>query len=441
MGIQVKPRVTIVALGALCISTLYACGGGGSGGSGSSSGSGTSSSTSSSSSSGGSVSQDNLNQSQTLASRLAAAIVLDDGVEVGTATFPKGATVSGGQGQLVEGLVCVKPAQSSPAYVYTHLNLVVDGQPIAVPDNIGQVSQGNPAIADPVVRETGCAYPVLTSDASGKIRIQAGSALPYTLGQFFALWGQPLTDANVAGYTGRTVKVFIRDGAVLTEYSGSLATVPLTPNREITVQIGSVLAEIPNFEWNNPPPLSAAPIVVKRNAIEPSNGQAGLEDNLFNNKGGQGSPVDGLTCYGPRNQNELTELYHVHSHLAIYKDGVRLAVPPFLGIVGNDTVANTFCIYPLHTHDSTGTIHVEPVDNNPVTLGQFFKIWGQPLTRTNVAGQTGEAVVVYLNDGGNLRKYQGDLASIELKSNRSIVIQVGTPLTQIPTFDLADEVQ
>ena len=410
----------MVALGALCISTLYACGGSGSG---------------------GSANQDNIAQPLPLAPRLAAAVVLEDGTRVGAVTFPKGANVSGGQGQLVEGLACVKPAQSSSAYVYTHLNLVVDGQALAIPENIGQVNQGSPAIADLTVRETGCAYPVLTSDTSGKIRIQAGNASPYTLGQFFALWGQPLTNANVAGYTGKPVKIFIRDGAALTEYSGSLAAVPLTPNREITVQIGSALAEIPNIEWNNPPPLSGAPIVVKRGATGPSNGQTGLEDNLFNNKGGQGSPVDGLLCYGPRNQNKLTELYHVHSHLAIYKDGVRLAVPPFLGVVGDDTVANTFCIYPLHTHDSTGTIHIEPVDNNPITLGQFFNIWGQPLTRTNVAGQTGASVVVYLKDGGNLRKYQGDLAGIELKSNRSIVIQIGTPLTQIPVFDLADEVR
>ena len=265
--------------------------------------------------------------------------------------------------------------------------------------------------------------------------------MPYTLGQFFALWGQPLIEANVAGYTGRPVKVFIRDGAALTEYSGSLAALPLTSNREITIQIGSTLPEIPNFEWNNPPPLSGAPVVVKRNATGPSNGQTGLEDNLFNNKGGQGSPVDGLSCYGPRNQNELKEIYHAHSHLAIYKDGVRLAVPPFLGVVGNDTIANTFCIYPLHTHDSTGIIHIDPVDNKLVTLGQFFNIWGQPLTRTNIAGQTGPTIVVYLKDGGNLRKYQGDFADIQLKSYRSIVIQIGTPLTEIPVFDLADEAQ
>ena len=418
MGIQVKPRTTMVALSALCISTLYACGGGNSGGP-----------------------TDQNSTARPLAPKLAAAVVLDDGAGVGTATFPKGSIISGGQGQSVQGLSCVKQAKSSSAHSYTHLNLLVDGQQIAIPENIGTVSTGNPAIADAASRETGCAYPLLTSDTSGKIRLQAGNTSPYTLGQFFALWGQPLTNANVAGYTGKPVKIFIKDGTELVEYTGSLEALPLVPNREITVQIGSALAEIPNFEWNNPPSLSATTVAIKRGASDPSNGQSGLEDNLFNNKGGQGDAVDGLLCYGPRNQSEFKELYHVHSHLAIFKDGVRLSIPPFIGIVGNDTLPNTVCVYPLHIHDATGTIHVEPVNTNPVTLGQFFKIWGQPLTRTNVAGQTSASVVVYLRDGGNLRKYQGDLANIELKSYRSVVIQIGTPLTEIPVFELADEVQ
>ena len=418
MGIQVKRKKALVAVGMVCISTLYACGGG---------------------DSASPTSQDN-NVSLPVP-RLAAAIVLDDGASVGTAVFPKGVTASGGQGQLIQGLPCTKLAKSSPSFGYVHLNLMVDGQQVAIPDNIGLVSQGNPGIADAASRETGCSYPMLTSDTSGKIRIQTGNPTPYTLGQFFALWGQPLTPANVAGYAGKPVKVFIKEGAALTEYSGALETLSLAPNREITIQIGSAPAQIPNFEWNNLALLSAAPIIVKRGAVGPSNGQSGLEDNLFNNKGGQGSAVDGLLCYGPRNKSEFKELYHAHSHLAIFKDGVRLAIPPFIGIVEDDTVANTFCAYPLHTHDATGTIHVEPVDNNPVTLGQFFKIWGQPLTRTNIAGQTSSQLAIYLKDGGNLRKYQGDPATIELKSYRSIVVQIGTPLAEIPVFELADEVQ
>jgi hypothetical protein len=31
---------------------------------------------------------------------------------------------------------------------------------------------------------------------------------------------------------------------------------------------------------------------------------------------------------------------------------------------------------PLHTHDDTGTIHVESNANRNYTLGQFLKVWG-----------------------------------------------------------------
>jgi hypothetical protein len=79
-----------------------------------------------------------------------------------------------------------------------------------------------------------------------------------------------------------------------------------------------------------------------------------------------------------------------------------------------------------------------------MTLGQYFDIWGQPLTVTNVAGQpstitnvggfTGMPVVVYINDNGDLRQYRGDPRNIELRSHRAITIQIGTPLQQIQTY-------
>nr|WP_181377639.1 hypothetical protein [Polaromonas sp. W11N]AWD72334.1 hypothetical protein pW11NP2_p007 [Polaromonas sp. W11N] len=147
--------------------------------------------------------------------------------------------------------------------------------------------------------------------------------------------------------------------------------------------------------------------------------------------------MNGLACYGPKN-NTIAEIgFHLHAHLAIFRDGMQLAVPENIGLVGDENVPGTACDYPLHTHDATGILHVEAFNNNPVTLGQFFAIWGQPLSRTNVAGLINMPVAVYIQDGGNLRKYQGDLASIELKSFRSIVIQLGTPLTEIPTYELA----
>jgi hypothetical protein len=118
---------------------------------------------------------------------------------------------------------------------------------------------------------------------------------------------------------------------------------------------------------------------------------------------------------------------------------VRLFIPQLIGVVGDDAVFSTTCFYPLHTHDFNGSLHVEPSNNDPVTLGQFFNIWGQPLSRTNVAGQLNTPVVVYVRDAGNLRIHQGDPAKIELKSNRSIVIQMGSPLNEIPAFEIVDE--
>lgn len=371
---------------------------------------------------------------------LAAAITLEDGSSVGTSTFAKGVTSTGGLGQTISGLACEKPVKTSSAYGYTHLNLVVDGQQIAIPEDIGFVVQGSPGNVDPALKDSGCDYPLMTTDTSGKIRTKPGSATPYTLGQFFALWGQPLTTTNVAGYTGKPVKAFIRDGSTLTEYTGALDALPLTGNREITLQVGTAPKEIPNIEWKNPPALASTPILVNRGAFAAAQvGQNTLEDNRTNGKGGQGKPVDGLPCYGPLNQTSLDYIYHAHSHLAIYKDGVRLAIPQLIGVVGNDEAFNTTCFYPLHTHDYSGTLHVEPLTYDRATLGQFFDIWGQPLTRTNVAGQQNTPVVIYVRDGGNLRIYQGNPADIELKSYRSIVIQLGTPLAEVPLFELADE--
>lgn len=416
----VNSRIVNLSLTAICISMLYGCGGGSAGETG--------------------ASLPGITAPQPSGLLLAAAITLADGTNVGAMTFAKGANAGGGLGQDIQGLVCDKPVQSSSGYGYTHLNLTVDGKQVAIPEDIGQVVQGSTSIVDPAKRAVGCYYPLMTTDTSGKIRIKPGSATPYTLGQFFALWGQPLSSNNVAGYTGKPVKAFIRDGSTLTEYTGSLDALPLTVNREITLQVGSTISEIPNFEWKNPPVLSITPMIVNRGTYTSAlTGQAGLEDNRSNARGGQGQPVDGLSCYGPLNQSNLEYIYHAHSHLAIYKDGVRLAIPQLIGVVGNDEAFNTTCFYPLHTHDLTGTLHIEPLNNDRVTLGQFFNIWGQPLTRTNVAGQLNTPVVIYVRDGGNLRIYQGDPAAIELKSYRSIVIQLGTPLNEVPFFQLAEE--
>jgi len=446
MHVQTIFRTARPGLLTLCVGALYACGGGSGGNADTSALGGGAGATTPAVSTPGTATPAIPNTPVTetptpAVPTLAALQTLDDGTRVGAATFAAGPTATGGLGQAVQGLACAKPVQSGPAYTYTHLNLLVDGQAVALPEGIGAVAPGSAGIADAPTREVGCFYPLQTTDSSGKVRHPPAGAAPYTLGQFFALWGQPLGTANVAGYSGKAVKAFVRDGTSLTEYTGALEALELAPGREITLQVGTAPAAIPYYEWTNPAPLSATPLLLRRGSYDPaSSGQFGLEDNRTNGKGGQGQPVAGLACYGPRNQTTFDYTYHVHAHLAIFKDGVRMAIPPLIGVVGDDNVPSSVCDYPLHTHDTTGTLHVEAFSAT-LTLGQFFEIWGQPLTRANVGGlPSSTPAVVYVQDGGNLRKYQGDPAGIELKSYRSIVIELGTPLAEIPAYAL-DETQ
>jgi hypothetical protein len=134
----------------------------------------------------------------------------------------------------------------------------------------------------------------------------------------------------------------------------------------------------------------------------------------------------GLQC------NVTSEAYHVHSHLSIYLNGEALAVPANIGIV--DT-ASAHCDYSTHTHNMTGILHVEAPAAGLFTLGQVFAIWGQSLTYTDVAGNPGLPVVVYITDNNVVSQYTGDLAMIELLSHREITIQIGTPIAEIPRFN------
>ena len=81
-------------------------------------------------------------------------------------------------------------------------------------------------------------------------------------------------------------------------------------------------------------------------------------------------------------------------------------------------------------------IHIEPANTSLLaTLGTFSGIWGQPLSRTNVGGITGQPVTVYVKDDGQgLTEYTGDLAALELVSRREVTIVIGTPPAQIPTY-------
>lgn len=125
-----------------------------------------------------------------------------------------------------------------------------------------------------------------------------------------------------------------------------------------------------------------------------------------------------------------TGTYHVHAQLALYVEGQPVTVPADVGIVKDPKTGQVLCMYWLHTHDESGTIHVEAPQPGTFTLGQFFAVAGVPLSLQNVGGfavSQGKRVRAFV-DGKELSPLTAEaLHGIELLDGRRIVLEIGPP--------------
>jgi hypothetical protein len=123
-----------------------------------------------------------------------------------------------------------------------------------------------------------------------------------------------------------------------------------------------------------------------------------------------GKPVDGIQCLGSEQLK-----FHDHAHLAIFVDGAQRTVPAFIGIAPDGS-----CLYWLHSHTPDGVIHMESPISRGFTLGNYFDIWGQPLSSTQVGPVKG--TVTAFVDG---KKFTGDPRDIRLGEHVNIQLDVG----------------
>lgn len=136
--------------------------------------------------------------------------------------------------------------------------------------------------------------------------------------------------------------------------------------------------------------------------------------------------IDGIPC------NNVNISYHVHAHLEIDYGGKDVAVPANIGIDDNT------CAYYLHTHDNSGEIHIEAPVVRKFTLGNFFDIWGQQLSRRRIGSipmRKGQLVRTFV-DG---KVFAGDPRSIELRAHRLIALEIGPPFVRPSGFDFQGE--
>ena len=79
---------------------------------------------------------------------------------------------------------------------------------------------------------------------------------------------------------------------------------------------------------------------------------------------------------------------HIHIMLVILDNGTSLTIPANTGI---DTDVCPNGMHAIHTHDTSGKLHIETPDSTPVYLGTFFNIWGQPFTAEQVMHMVADA--------------------------------------------------
>jgi len=170
-----------------------------------------------------------------------------------------------------------------------------------------------------------------------------------------------------------------------------------------------------------------------------------------------GGTVDGVQC-----QASESVVYHIHVALALYDNGNKVRVPAYVGIpvslkINTGVAAGVgqspnVCLYWLHTHDSSGVLHVESPTERTYTLGQFLDIWRNTSVTDATGGQSKMVTVdssyltvlakapshsIHAYVGG--KAVQGSYRNVTLTAHKLITLEIGSPLrTPLTSFAFPD---
>jgi hypothetical protein len=114
-------------------------------------------------------------------------------------------------------------------------------------------------------------------------------------------------------------------------------------------------------------------------------------------------------------------------HLEVFANRRVVVIPAGVGVAPPRERRGAYvtagrCQYPARTLEPTGVIEVKR--GRELVLGQFFDLWGQPLSRVHLLGfrATPAGPVAAFVDG---RPWRGDLRAIPLRRHAQIVLEVG----------------
>jgi hypothetical protein len=131
---------------------------------------------------------------------------------------------------IIDGMRCRPAARVVSA---AHVEAFAEDHVVVIPAGVGVAPPLRQAGA--YVRGGSCVYPLHTLEPTGLVLLAGGRTR--TLGELFALWGQPLDYGDLAGFRARRrgqVAVFI-DGVA---WHADPAGAPLRPKTQVTVEVG-----------------------------------------------------------------------------------------------------------------------------------------------------------------------------------------------------------
>jgi hypothetical protein len=131
------------------------------------------------------------------------------------------------------------PPGGNALHIHSHLALFVDGEPVAVPADIG-LSQTEHS-------------PLHSHDETGVVHIESANAGSiFTLGEYLDVWGVRLSDSCLGGYCAdgeRTLHVFVDREP----FAGDPRAIELSDRQLITIAFGTeadVPDPLPTYDWS-----------------------------------------------------------------------------------------------------------------------------------------------------------------------------------------------
>jgi hypothetical protein len=131
-------------------------------------------------------------------------------------------------------------------------------------------------------------------------------------------------------------------------------------------------------------------------------------------------PVAGMAC-----SRRSRDRFGVH--LELFANQLVVLVPAGIGVAPPRRTRGPYvlggrCSYPVRTREPTGVAEIKQGRN--LRLGQFFALWGQPLSSVQLAGfrASGQGRVLAFVGG---RPWRGDPRQIPLRRHSQIVLEIG----------------